>query len=78
MQSREKYGVIGINIQERIVDALGEDILTRKYPENLYRLYRLGFDGWSYEIPINSTYILVTFIWRNGSFCQIGKGARGD
>ena len=56
LQSREKYDVIGINIQERIVDALGEDILT-KVSENIYRLYRLGFDGWSYEIPINSTYI---------------------
>ena len=56
LQSREKYDVIGINIQERIVDALGEDILT-KVSENIYRLYRLGFDGWNYEIPINSTYI---------------------
>ena len=38
LQSREKYDVVGINIQERIVDALGEDILT-KVSENIYRLY---------------------------------------
>ena len=53
---RKDYDVIALNIDERVVDALGEDILT-KVNDTTYKLYRLSLNAWSYEIPINATYI---------------------
>lgn len=69
-REREKYDVVSINIKERIVDALGEDVLTN-VSENLYRLHRLGFNAWNYDIEINNTYIPSLITGENIKFVRL-------
>ena len=56
ISEKNEYRIVNLNIQEAVVDALGEDILT-KVSDNLYRYYRMGINGWYYDIPIDVEHI---------------------
>lgn len=76
IKERKNYDIVAVNIDEKIVDAFGEDLLC-ELSANSYRYYRLGTDAWYYDIPFNATYIPSLLSGETVKMARIIKGGGG-